>query len=277
MTASRTHGWTSEGCPPSPLPACGERSNVRIAHSRVRGVFRASTYPVPAESPPHPNPLPHAFQASADKSGAREPTVSVAPGHATRYDSLDALLRRSACREGRDRPARDRRPQFLPDPACARRPRGRDGGRGRRQRPDLRPAAPGEVRPRQAAARAALHLRQGRRDARPRLLLPPAGAGREADRRAAAGDAAADADGVRDLARARRSLRHLRRALCRNLSRHRHHRLRADLLRHADLLGGADGNPPVLGHHGLAAELRLRDGRRQPHRPCPCQSTSQST
>ena len=59
----------------------------------------------------------------------------------------------------------------------------------------------------------------------------------EADRRAAAGDTAADADRLCDLARARRSLRHLRRALCRNLPRHRDHRVRADLLRHADLLG----------------------------------------
>ena len=87
--------------------------------------------------------------------------------------------------------------------------------------------------------------------------------------RAAAGDAVADRDRVCDFARVRHPVRRAGGALCRHLGRHRDHGLRADLLRHAAVLGRADGDPAVFGRVGLAAELRLRDGRRQLYRARP--------
>ena len=48
-----------------------------------------------------------------------------------------------------------------------------------------------------------------------------------------------------------------------------HHGAGADLLRHAAVLGRADGDPAVLGHDGLAAELWLRNRRRELHWPRP--------
>ncbi len=68
----------------------------------------------------------------------------------------------------------------------------------------------------------------------------------------------------------RRAVRIAGGALARHLGRHGHHRAGADLLRHAAVLGRADGDPVVLGHDGPPAELWLPDGRRQLHRSCAC-------
>ena len=105
-------------------------------------------------------------------------TPAIAPTRSVAHD----FLHRPADREGRRRPARDRRPELLPDPAGAGRSGAGDGGRGRRQRPDLRRAAAREIRARPAAAGAAVPLCQRHAQPRSRLLVPPADAGRDADR-----------------------------------------------------------------------------------------------
>lgn len=56
---------------------------MRKAHIRVRGSPASLSLTVPAENPPHPNPLP--------ASRARERTISVAPIHATNNDALTML------------------------------------------------------------------------------------------------------------------------------------------------------------------------------------------
>ena len=111
---------------------------------------------------------------------------------------------------------------------------------------------------------------EGHRQPRSRLFLSPADAGRETDPGPASGHAAADRNGVCDFAGVRRPVRNAGGAPGRQLDGYRHHGIGADLLRHAAVLGRADGDPAVLGHDGLAAELWLRDGRRQLHRARPC-------
>src|SRR5258706_144993 len=71
---------------------------------------------------------------------------------------------------------------------------------------------------------------------------------------------------VRDIASLWCPVRNAGGAPRRKLDRYRDHRIGADLLRHAAILGRADGDPAVLGRDGLAAEFWLRDGRRWLHR-----------
>ena len=98
---------------------------------------------------------------------------------------------------------------------------------------------------------AALSVRQGHRQSRSRLFVPPADAGLETDHGPASGHAAADRHGVRDLARVRRPVRNAGGAPRRQLDRYRHHGAGADLLRHAAVLGRADGDPAVLGRRWI--------------------------
>ncbi len=161
----------------------------------------------------------------------------------------DAVIRCSEDREGRDRPARDRRAELLPDP---------------RLRPAIRRSVmAGEAGASDQAIRRSSCARSSAWTSRCRSSsfiyvkgvvtldlgfsfrqqMPVA----EADRRASAGDAAADADGVRasrcccgipfGTLAARFAGTWADTAIT---------VLGAAVLRHADLLGRADGDPAVL-------------------------------